>query len=104
VSVSQLTQHFFLPESRPVLEFAGYVVLMAKRDAFKARVRILGGKRFSNWCLFIPLRWIYALSFCPLNKNDSLSRSQYERAILLLRVIPQQRTAGDSQTSETNYY
>jgi hypothetical protein len=58
VCVTTHSALFFLPESRPVLEFAGYVVLMAKRDAFKARVRILGGKRFSNWCLIIPLRWI----------------------------------------------
>ena len=60
MSVSQVTLFFSLPESRPVLKFAGHVVLMANRDAFKARVRILGEKRFSNWCLIIPLRWIYA--------------------------------------------
>jgi hypothetical protein len=36
---------FFLSESLPILKFAGYVVLMAKRDAFQARVRILGEKK-----------------------------------------------------------
>ena len=75
---------FFLPESRPVLKFAEHVVLMAKRDAFKARVTILGEKRFSNWCLIIPLRWINVSRFFPLNKSARLSRSQYEKAILLL--------------------
>jgi hypothetical protein len=104
VSVSQLTLYFFLPESRAVLEFARYVVLMAKRDAFKAHVHMLVEKRFSSWCLIIPLRWIYALGFCPLNKSDSLSRSHYEKVVLLPTFKPQQLTAADSQTSASYYY
>jgi hypothetical protein len=64
--VSQVTLNFFLPESRLVRKFAGYVVLLAKCDAFETCVRILGEKGVFNWCFVISLSWIYASRSYPV--------------------------------------
>jgi hypothetical protein len=96
--------NFFCQKAVLVLSSQGMLSLWPSAKTLKHVYVYLVNKRFSNWCLIIPLRWMYASRPCPLNKIARLSRSQCENAVLLLTIKPRQLTATDSQNSAPYSY